>query len=1539
MKRPTTMYTVLLIIVLTLTYSGGALNASNILDIGDGEGISIVTVGDSKYLFLAPGLLYPFEDLGITEVVDDRVIHAIDLEEIKRIKLGFIATYRGEAEKWRTIEYIESVGGEVTYIYKYLPFIAFQIPLEKAVETVKAVGPSYLTPDIKLRLSLNESVDLIVDRDRLETISQRLGFEINGSGVVIAILDTGIDASHPDFYFPNGTSKIILSISTVPDEDPEDRYGHGTHVAGIAAGTGRASGGLYTGVAPGALLMNIKVISDEGFGMVSWIIAGIEAAVENGADVINLSLGGGLNGDGSDPLSMAVDWAVDQGVVVVAAAGNDGPDYYSLGSPAVANKAITVGATYKNGTLVDFSSRGPTGDLRVKPDVLAPGVDIIAPLARDSLFERALGDEKIPGDGGDYIAVSGTSMAAPHVAGVAALVKHARPDLSALEIRSLIISTADPVDDDLFSYGLGLVDAVDAINASLILYDPTLSIDARSDTLFDTTFIELNDASNLSIVNVSVVGFFGGVDGFTDLLQVDLSRVNATHMLLNVSLTGSPDPNLYVARILLRDSFGEFYSVGLTVYWLYELRLNATLNGDPYVVFFIAYNVDRPENWILPTGGVLNEDDTYYLWFRLPPGTYKVVGVSINSFMSEDLITGPVTVYGFEYALNRDITQTIEVNQYRTFDLPRKLGAVDLAAIGHLYTFYTPGNDPASIYQFGLWDVRKDYEMMFGYGLQEPFFLNIQYVTIPQNLSGWNYSEILDYTTTYLSQSWTLQSGARSLGISPVRYLLDTGFLVENESYLGGFAVFPPKQQFTFIVVGPVYQGAQYSILASDDIDMGFDTEFKYFLTVDGDGRISSLSVPDAEDNRKTFRPGEPPFFIFNRAVPGFTDEGIKLNLSIFLISSFEPFTIAGNYDIEYQVYVNNVLVREERDPGLPLISVRNVDVDPIYEIRYVMSSDKYPLMQRIEGRAVYDTSAFDYEPPMTIRMSVSEGEEGYTLSLSLADESELSVDILYRWGDGRYQEAEYTTKVESPLGFYQVTRYIADLGMGGGRLDIKVVARDTSGNIHEVEYIGIYDTELETPMLDNIILDIYPEVADPGIPVTIEARSSDDYVYGASLSIAGRHVLNIPVDREGFELVILPESIGVEEGSSFALLSKPSSMMDQPHKVDRRFWRSEIIVEFDVEKSIYSVGEEAAVNIRAVYSHNNSLVKGVEIRVNGVEYVAEDGVLTLTYTLDEPGRVSIEVESARVSNKYARVSRSVLPEPLELIFTQLVISYDGPEEFRVDVGSQVELTYMVYDALTNEPINGVLKLSADGVEIEVDIREGVASYIVSSYEVTDVDLEVLGALDTDRGIDVHISTAPPVKVIFDKVVVELSVERDHVPVGKDPGLTYNAYYAYDGEELDGEVVIETIGDPEKIGLVVYRVKEVVDRRYGLTVFEANEVTVTYDGVSIVVKWSDGLFTGRVMITATYEYSGDPVESMVVNGVEVEGGEYVDEFTILNPMVSKTYKVSVGDFVDEEYSVSWLSTSTLSIYLVLIVIAAAAAFLFIRRRGVKAVGS
>lgn len=250
-----------------------------------------------------------------------------------------------------------------------------------------------------------------------------------GAGVRVAVLDSGVDATHPDL-----ADRIVGARSFVEGEDVADRNGHGTHTASTVAGTGAASGGKERGVAPGADLIVGKVLDDSGSGPISGIIAGMEwAARTEHAKVINMSLGTPAWHTQDDPLSQAVNQlSAETGALFVIAAGNSGNNPYSVSAPGTADAALTVGAVDSTDHLADFSSAGPRmNDDALKPDLTAPGVDVLA--ARSQLMSSGEGY---------YRTDSGTSMAAPHVAGAAVLLAQKHPTWTGRQIKDALMSTS-----------------------------------------------------------------------------------------------------------------------------------------------------------------------------------------------------------------------------------------------------------------------------------------------------------------------------------------------------------------------------------------------------------------------------------------------------------------------------------------------------------------------------------------------------------------------------------------------------------------------------------------------------------------------------------------------------------------------------------------------------------------------------------------------------------------------------------------------------------------------------------------------------------------------------------------------------------------------------------------------------------------------------------------------------------------------------------------------------------------------------------------
>ncbi|HYJ68658.1 MAG TPA: S8 family peptidase [Nocardioidaceae bacterium] len=291
----------------------------------------------------------------------------------------------------------------------------------------------------------------------------------DGDGVTVAVLDTGYDPTHPDL-----AGRVVDAQNFTDDADPTgevavDDHGHGTHVAATVGGTGAASGGDRKGVAPATDLIIGKVLDASGSGSTDQIIAGMEWAAEHDADVINMSIGTTAASDGTDPMSQAVnELTTSTGSLFVVAAGNTGPGKQTVGSPGAADLALTVGAVDKDDEPAAFSSRGPRlGDGAIKPEITAPGVDIVAARAAGTSLGNLLDEH--------YTSLNGTSMATPHVAGAAAILAQQHPDWTAAQLKARLISTSKTLPDQPVTFqGGGRVDVAAAVRRSVSVDDGTV---------------------------------------------------------------------------------------------------------------------------------------------------------------------------------------------------------------------------------------------------------------------------------------------------------------------------------------------------------------------------------------------------------------------------------------------------------------------------------------------------------------------------------------------------------------------------------------------------------------------------------------------------------------------------------------------------------------------------------------------------------------------------------------------------------------------------------------------------------------------------------------------------------------------------------------------------------------------------------------------------------------------------------------------------------------------------------------------------------
>ncbi len=287
---------------------------------------------------------------------------------------------------------------------------------------------------------------------------------VNTSDVLVAVIDSGLDANHPDFEGQIVGFKDY--VNNRDDMDPSDGIssyddnGHGTMVAWIIAGSGELCDKRYQGIAPGARLLIIKVLDNRLRGQKEDIASAIDFATRNGANVICMSIGGGFfEFLRNDPVITACEKAIDNGVVVIASAGNSGPSSNTINSPAASIPVIGVGAIMPNNITAPFSSRGPVSREYSpignwpKPDVVALGYEVFTARGKNSLDQLPINDAW----GKNYTLFSGTSAAAPQVAGLAALILEENRDLDPLEVKAIIMDGADDLGLDPQEQGMGRI--------------------------------------------------------------------------------------------------------------------------------------------------------------------------------------------------------------------------------------------------------------------------------------------------------------------------------------------------------------------------------------------------------------------------------------------------------------------------------------------------------------------------------------------------------------------------------------------------------------------------------------------------------------------------------------------------------------------------------------------------------------------------------------------------------------------------------------------------------------------------------------------------------------------------------------------------------------------------------------------------------------------------------------------------------------------------------------------------------------------------
>ncbi|MFD2796576.1 S8 family serine peptidase [Promicromonospora vindobonensis] len=489
---------------------------------------------------------------------------------------------------------------------------------------------------------------------------------LDGTGASVAVLDTGIDATHPDVADAIGATQ-----SFVPGEDvTNDVQGHGTHVASTVLGSGAASDGLYRGVAPGADLLVGKVLDKDGYGLDSWIIAGMEWGAAH-ADIVSMSLGDSSLNDGTDPMAQALNALSEQtGALFVVAAGNSYAEG-SLGSPGTADAALTVGAVDDGDVRADFSSYGPrVGDHAIKPDLTAPGVGIVAARSQQS------------GGDGWYVSMNGTSMATPHVAGAAAILKGAEPELTGEQLKAALVSSSADIDAPAYEVGAGRLDVPAALDGVAGSGDGFLGFygwphDGDEPATSAITYTNSTDSDVTLALSTDVVGPDGEP---SDLVTVSDAEVlvpagGSADVTISADADDAALSGKYSGAVVATDTSGEVTVRTAAALIKEEERYGLDItaldrSGEPATGYVDFYRYGDQFVSTLPIDPTTGEVPTQ----RLLPGVYSatafldVEGSEGTGSTGVALVGDPqVVVDDADQALVLDAREAVEL----TLDTPR----------------------------------------------------------------------------------------------------------------------------------------------------------------------------------------------------------------------------------------------------------------------------------------------------------------------------------------------------------------------------------------------------------------------------------------------------------------------------------------------------------------------------------------------------------------------------------------------------------------------------------------------------------------------------------------------------------------------------------------------------------------------------------------------------------------------------------------------------------------------------------------------------
>ena len=546
---------------------------------------------------------------------------------------------------------IEDSGGSNIRKFRNFAVRVATLPAQAAVNLASRSDVSYVSLNRDVQSMGHVSRTTGADLARVPV--DQNGTTLEGTGIGIAILDSGIDTEHSSFLDKSNNIRVVYSEDFTGEGRTDDPYGHGTHVASLAAGNGRISNAQYLGIAPNAKLINLRVLNSQGVGTTAYVLRALDWVASNRSTynirVVNMSLGmPAVDSYRNDPVCRAVRRLVDAGVVVFAAAGNNGKDssgnkvYGHIHSPGNEPSAITIGASNTLGSdargddaVASFSSRGPTRsfttdeegvrhyDNLIKPDLIAPGNKLIEAQSRDNYLLRQTPSLDAGNSGSDQrkmMFLSGSSMATPTAAGTAALMLQANPSLTPNLVKLLLMYSAQPLAGfNMLEQGAGQLNTAGAVQLARLV---RTNLSATTTVGSPLLTVSVPPAPQTTIANHTFTWSRGVVLNHT--------YATGTDLITKYQLV-----------------YGSGYLLG-----------SGVITGDSTLVLDPTYFSDGviTGDHVLTSYGVITGDGTAFLAVSLLFHDLLPTG----AFMSDGVITGDLVLSAQSAMLNGDGSSSME---------------------------------------------------------------------------------------------------------------------------------------------------------------------------------------------------------------------------------------------------------------------------------------------------------------------------------------------------------------------------------------------------------------------------------------------------------------------------------------------------------------------------------------------------------------------------------------------------------------------------------------------------------------------------------------------------------------------------------------------------------------------------------------------------------------------------------------------------------------------------------------------------------------